>query len=63
MAATDVGKSTNDVGAHPAPLNPAWVALVRFCLELKHGEIDRLLIQDGLPVMAEMTKKKVKFTK
>jgi hypothetical protein len=44
------------------PLNPAWRAFVRFCWELRHGEIERLKIQDGLPVLAEVTKRKVKFT-
>jgi hypothetical protein len=43
-------------------LNPAWQAFVRFCGELRHGEIERLKIQDGLPVLAEVTTKKVKFT-
>jgi hypothetical protein len=52
----------NTTGRNAAPLHPAWLAFIRFCAELKHGEIDRLLIQDGLPVLAEMTKKKVKFT-
>jgi hypothetical protein len=28
---------------------------------MQHGEIERLKIQDGLPVLAELTKKKVKF--
>jgi hypothetical protein len=43
-------------------LPPAWAAFVRYCAELKYGEIERLSIQDGLPVLAEMTKKKIKFT-
>jgi hypothetical protein len=42
-------------------LHPAWRAFVRYCGELQHGEIERLKIQDGLPVLAEVTKKKVKF--
>jgi hypothetical protein len=42
-------------------LHPAWSAFVRCCRELQHGEIDCLKIQDGLPVLAEVTKKKVKF--
>ena len=42
-------------------LPPAWREFIRFCSELKHGEIERLSIQDGLPVLAEITKKKVKF--
>jgi hypothetical protein len=44
------------------PLPDAWREFIRFCGELQYGEIERLSIQDGLPVLAEMTKKKVKFT-
>jgi hypothetical protein len=52
-----------DSGYESEPLlHPAWIAFLRFCRELKHGEIERLAIQDGLPVLAEMTKKKIKFT-
>jgi len=43
-------------------LNPAWRAFMRHCREIHHGEIHRLVIQDGLPVLAEETRKKVKFT-
>jgi hypothetical protein len=43
-------------------MHPAWRAFIRFCRELEHGEIDRLLIQNGVPVLAETTKKKVKFS-
>jgi len=49
-------------GAGPdAALHAAWISFVRFCQELRHGEIERLKIQDGLPVLAEVTKKKIKF--
>ena len=44
-----------------AVLPPAWCEFIRFCTDLRHGEIERLSIQDGLPVIAEVTKKKVKF--
>jgi hypothetical protein len=43
------------------PLNPAWLSFIRYCGGLQHGEIDRLKIQDGLPVLAEVTRTKVKF--
>lgn len=43
------------------PLHPAWHAFVHYCSELQHGEIEILKIQDGLPVLAEVTRKKVKF--
>jgi len=47
----------------PSPaVHSAWQAFIRFCKELRHGEIEQLKIQDGLPVLAEVTKKKVKFT-
>ena len=42
-------------------LHPAWLALVRYCADLQHGEIERLKIQDGLPMLAEVTKKKIRF--
>jgi hypothetical protein len=43
-------------------VHPAWLAFVHFCQELRRGETERLKIQDGLPVLAEVTTKKVKFT-
>jgi hypothetical protein len=42
-------------------LHPAWRALVRYCAELGFGEIEGLKIQDGLPVLAEVTRKKIRF--
>lgn len=42
-------------------VHPAWRALVRYCAELRHGEIELLKIQDGLPVLAEVTRKKIRF--
>ena len=44
-----------------ASLHPAWIALIRHCREMGFGEISQLKIQDGVPVMAEETTKKVKF--
>jgi len=42
-------------------LHPAWISLIRYCREMGFGEISQLKIQDGVPVMAEETTKKVKF--
>ncbi len=44
-------------------LTPAWRDFIRFCRDLRHGEIERLSIQDGVPVLAELTKKKIRFTR
>jgi hypothetical protein len=43
-------------------VHPAWQQLMRYCSELGHGEIEKLKIQDGLPVLAEVTTRKVKFS-
>jgi hypothetical protein len=43
-------------------LHPSWLAFIRHCQELGFGEISQLKIQDGVPVMAEETTKKVKFS-
>jgi hypothetical protein len=45
-----------------APVHPAWQRLMRYCADLAHGEIEKLKIQDGLPVAAEVTTRKVKFS-
>lgn len=39
-----------------------WVRLIRFCQQLGHGEIEKLKIQDGVPVIADVVREKVKFT-
>lgn len=59
----------NSDGTAPENLNrktddrlaPAWREFIRYCRDLRHGEIERLSIQDGVPVLAEVTKRKVKF--
>lgn len=33
-----------------------------FCAKVGHGEIEKLKIQDGVPMIAETVTKKVKFT-
>jgi hypothetical protein len=43
-------------------VHPAWCSFIRYCESLRYGEIERLKIQDGLPVMAEEVRSKVKFT-
>ena len=42
-------------------LHPAWSEFIRYCFELEHGEIELLKIQEGLPVLAEITRKKIRF--
>lgn len=52
-----------DFGESDNRLSPAWHEFIRFCRDLKHGEIEHLRIQDGVPVLAELIRKKVKFTR
>ena len=42
-------------------LHPAWRALHPVLRATEHGEVECLKIQDGIPVLAEVTRKKVKF--
>lgn len=48
-------------GDNAAVLHPTWRAFIRYCEELRYGEIERLKIQDGMPVLAEVVEKKIKF--
>lgn len=60
----DSGQTKSPVlatGDAERPMHPAWLEFIRFCRDLRHGEIERLSIQDGLPVLAEITRKKIKF--
>jgi len=60
-AEAHAARSTRNQPAR-APLHPAWELFIRYCLELRHGELERLKIQDGLPMMAELATRKVKFS-
>jgi len=58
--------SHNRESLHSAPgetltLHPAWQALIGFCREMEHGEIERIKIQDGLPVSAEVVTRKIRW--
>ena len=43
-------------------VHPSWFIFIKYCQELKFGEIAKLRIQNGLPTIAEEVKKKIKFT-
>ena len=42
-------------------LHPAWRAFIQYCRDLDHGEIECIKIQNGLPVSAEVIKKKIRW--
>jgi len=54
---TDANRS--DLEAHS---HPAWVSFMSYCQEIGYGEIERLKIQDGIPVLAEVIRQKIKFS-
>lgn len=43
-------------------LTSQWLDFVKFCNELRFGRIEKLEIQNGVPVFAESVTTKVKFT-
>jgi hypothetical protein len=54
----DLEVRSSDISSH---LHPAWQDFLGYCEQLQFGEIEKLKIQDGLPVLAEVTTKKVRF--
>jgi hypothetical protein len=58
---TDPGRAAAAKVAGSEVLHPAWRQFMRFCAELGHGDIERLRIQDGLPVLVELAIRKVKL--
>jgi hypothetical protein len=43
-------------------ISDEWARLIEFCQQLGYGEIEKLKIQDGVPVIADIVREKVKFT-
>jgi hypothetical protein len=48
--------------AQVAAVHPAWITLIRHCQAMGHGEIERIKIQDGVPVLIEKSVEKIKLT-
>jgi len=42
-------------------IHPVWCSFIKYCEALGYGVIEKLKIQDGLPMLAEEVKKKIKF--
>lgn len=61
-----LGLDTKRKGSAPTrngdKLHPSWCAFIALCEKMQHGDVERVRIQDGLPVLAELTRTKVKFT-
>ena len=43
-------------------LHPIWLKFINYCEKLGFGELQKVQIQDGIPVSAEMATKKIKFS-
>lgn len=55
------GRSSTVLNSEPY-IPEAWKLFMVFCAKVGHGEIEKLKIQDGVPMIAETVTKKVKFT-
>ncbi len=44
-------------------LHANWCDFITLCEKMGFGEIENLKIQDGLPMVAEVVKKKINFSK
>jgi len=61
MNGNDTGPCRSGEKAKLIYIHPIWYSFIKYCETLEYGEIDKLKIQDGLPVAAERTLKKTKF--
>ena len=43
-------------------INGEWLKLIEYCQRLGFGEIEKLKIQNGVPVIADVVREKVKFS-
>jgi hypothetical protein len=41
-------------------IHPAWAAFIRLCQQIEFGELERVKLQNGLPVSVEVVKRKIK---
>ena len=61
-AAPVPGRNRETTAEHSAGgLHPAWKAFIQYCRDLDHGEIECIKIQNGLPVSAEVIKRKIRW--
>lgn len=64
MSEADLKKSNEDVpGSKLIRVHPVWYAFIKYCQEIQNGEIERLKVQNGLPMIAEEVKRNIKFMK
>jgi hypothetical protein len=42
--------------------HPIWLKFISYCQKIGFGELQKVLIQDGIPVSAEKATEKVKFS-
>lgn len=45
-----------------ARLHPSWEALIRYCEKLQFGELEKVRIQNGLPMTVEVVRTKMRLT-
>ena len=55
-------RSSGQIQKDTDSLHSAWVSLIRHCQQMGHGEIERIKIQDGVPVLIEKSVERIKLT-
>ncbi|MFC2168905.1 hypothetical protein ACFLRW_07970 [Acidobacteriota bacterium] len=60
----EIKKSENKVNNNRnGYLHANWCDFINLCEKMDFGEIEQLKIQNGLPIVAEVVKKKINFSK
>lgn len=64
MGEADIKKKNEDFPSSKLiRVHPRWYSFIKYCEGIQNGEIERLKVQNGLPIIAEEVKRKIKFEK
>lgn len=62
MNTLEIGNHRKKKATAGGAVHPAWIALIRHCQKIGHGEIERIKIQNGIPILIEKSVEKIKLT-
>jgi len=55
------GRELADEAYQLLRVHAAWAKIIELCREIGYGELERIKIQDGVPVMAEVARRRIKL--
>jgi hypothetical protein len=56
-----VRETNESVVTNKCSVHPAWEALIRYCEKLQFGELEKIRIQNGVPMIVEVIRAKIRL--